>query len=121
MRFSEEEINSARRLREAGLAWEPRAGHYVYDQTGFCKQTSPFQEKVYFILNYDYFMKSVGGVDRFKQIMLWLPTWYDARQLLETLGVPAEQIVDKLQQQRAIEQGRERFVLYEWIESSLVT
>lgn len=119
MQFTDEEIKLARQLREAGLAWEPQAGHYVYDGTGFCKQTSPFQEKIYFILNYDYFMRTVGGVERFKQIMLWLPTWDDARRQLKMLGVPDRLVVDRLERARAIEQGNERFVLYQLIESAL--
>ncbi|MEM9354695.1 MAG: hypothetical protein AAGB04_00650 [Pseudomonadota bacterium] len=119
MQFSEAEIQSARRLREAGLAWEPRAGHYVYDETGFCKQISPFQEKVYFILNYDYFMKAVGGVERFKQIMLWLPTWDDARRQLQLLGVPDARVADRLEHTQAIQQGNERFVLYQLIKSAI--
>jgi len=119
MRFTDGEIALARQLREAGLAWEPKAGHYVYDETGFCTQTSPFQDKVYFILNYDYFMKAVGGVERFKEIMLWLPTWDDARMLLQSLGVANESIAEQLAQQRAIALGSERFVLYQLIQSSL--
>ena len=120
MHFSDEEIRLARRLRDAGLEWEPQAGHYVYDETGFCKQTSPFQEKVYFILNYDYFMKAVGGVERFKEIMLWLPTWDDARKQLELLEVPNPDIAHHLEQSQALENGKERLTLYLLIESILL-
>ncbi len=42
----------ARELRRRGLPWTPQAGHYVFDETGFCSKGSPFQEGVYFILNY---------------------------------------------------------------------
>lgn len=119
MVFSEAEISLARKLRHTGLAWEPKAGHYVYDETGFCKQSSPFQDKVYFILNYDYFMKAVGGVERFKEIMLWLPTWHDAREVLESLDVPNEQVWEQIDSSNAIATGTERFVLYELIESTL--
>lgn len=119
MQFSDEEIQLAKNLRQHGLAWVPKAGHYIYDQTGFCKQPSPFQEKVYFILNYDYFMKAVGGVERFKEIMIWLPTWYDARQLLRSCDVSDQNILDQLCNQRAIEQGKERVALYEIIASVL--
>ena len=119
MDFSEAEIALARKLRHTALAWEPKAGHYVYDETGFCKQSSPFQEKVYFILNYDYFMKAVGGVERFKEIMLWLPTWHDARQVLESLGVPNEQVWEQIDSSNAIATGIERYVLYQLIESAL--
>ena len=59
-RFSGEEINAARQLRRIGPSWEPKAGHYVYDETGFCEPTSPFLENVYFILNYPCFMRAVG-------------------------------------------------------------
>ena len=86
MRFTAEEIEMARQLRRLGLPWEPQPGHYVYDETAVCRKGSPFQDRVYFILNYDYFMNQVGGVDRFKQIMLWLPTWQDARYVLRSLG-----------------------------------
>ena len=117
MRFSDEEIVIARRLHQVGLPWEPQAGHYVYDETGFCKQTSPFQERVYFILNYDYFMKAVGGVERFKQIMFWLPTWHDARRLLEQQGVTDAEVADRLQRKDAIARGAERYELYQLIEA----
>ena len=73
MRFTAEEIEMARHLRQLGLTWEPRVGHYVYDETGFCQKGSPFQDRVYFILNYDYFINQVGGVDRFKQIRAHCP------------------------------------------------
>lgn len=45
MKFKENEIKFAKRLRKQGLQWGPKTGHYVYDETGFCKQPSPFQEK----------------------------------------------------------------------------
>ncbi len=119
MQFSDEEIALARKLHQTGISWEPQAGHYVYDETGFCKQASPFQSQVYFILNYDYFMKAVGGVERFKQIMFWLPTWHDARQLLKSLEVSDARIADRLENSCAIEQGTERFILYQLIETTL--
>ena len=91
----------------------------MYDETAFCKQPSPFQDRVYFILNYPYFMKAVGGVDRFKEIMTWLPTWDDARDILRSLRVSDDRILEHLREQRAIENGRERLVLYEMIASAL--
>ena len=119
MRFSEAEIDLARRLQRNGLTWEPKAGNYVYDETGFCKQASPFQERVYFILNYSYFMKTVGGVDRFKAIMTWLPTWNDAREILRSLHVSDQQILEHLTAEKAIENGMERFALYGLIDSTI--
>ena len=119
MHFSEPEIEAARRLRRSGLSWEPRAGHYVYDATGFCKQASPFQEKVYFILNYPYFMRAVAGVERFQEIMLWLPTWDDLREVLRDFGVSDVDVASFLVEQSAIESGQERLALYELVESFL--
>ena len=119
MRYTEAEIEMARQLRRNGLAWEPKAGHYVYDETAFCKQPSPFQDRVYFILNYPYFMKTVGGVERFKEIMTWLPTWDDARGILRSLQVSDQDILDHLGKERAIETGTERLALYELIAATL--
>ena len=119
MMYSVAEIELARQLRRDGLAWEPKPGNYVYDETEFCKQPSPFQDRVYFILNYPYFMKAVGGVERFKEIMTWLPTWDDARQILRSLRVSDQQIFDYLREQDAIESRSERLALYEMIGSAL--
>ncbi len=119
MRFTEAEIQLARQLRDQGLAWEPRAGHYVLDPTEFCQQASPFQDRVYFILNYPYFMKTVGGVERFKEIMIWLPTWQDAREILRGLGVSDRTVARYLEDGEAIAVGSERLALYELISQHL--
>ena len=119
MKFSEQEIEMARSLRQRGLAWEPRAGHYVFDETGFCKQASPFQDGVYFILNYPYFMRAVGGVDRFKEIMLWLPTWDDLRALLQEFGVSDQEVAEYLHSGRFFESGGERLALYQMVGNCL--
>lgn len=111
MKFTEEEMATARRLRDAGLDWVPTAGHFVFDETGFCKQPSPFQDSVYFILNYEYFMKTVGGVERFQEIMTWLPTWFDCREILAVLNVSSSDITHRLEETSAIEEGNERFCL----------
>ena len=119
VRYTEREIELARQLRRDGLSWEPQAGHYVYDETAFCQQPSPFQDRVYFVLNYPYFMKAVGGVDRFKEIMTWLPTWDDARDVLRAFHVSDVEVFDHLQKQRAIEKRCERLALYELIASKM--
>ena len=90
MQFRPEEIEMARQLRRLGLPWEPKAGRYVYDETGLCRKTSPFQNGVYFVLNYEYFMRQAGGVERFKVILLWLPTWHDAREILQNFSVSSD-------------------------------
>lgn len=121
MRFSTEQIHLARRLREAGLHWEPQAGHFVYDETNFCDRRSPFQDRVFFILNYDYFIDRVGGLQRFKDIMLWLPTWHDCRMLLRAMGVDDAEIANHLAKSHALEQRRELTAMYELILEQLQT
>ncbi len=119
MEFSEQEIELARQLKSAGLPWEPEVGHYVFDTEGVVKPGSPFQDRVYFLLNYDCFMDRVGGVERFKEIMTWLPTWFDARKLLRRAGVSDAEVRDYLVGHQAFEQGDERLRLYELIQQNL--
>ena len=119
MNFSQREIELARRFRQQRLQWIPRAGHYVYDETGFCKQTSPFQENVFFILNYDYFIRTVGGVEKFIEIMTWLPTWADLWQLLRKQGVTNAEVALHLIKRQSIEVGTERESLYELLDEVL--
>ncbi|TWU56268.1 hypothetical protein [Rubripirellula reticaptiva] len=119
MRFTEDEIVAAKRLHECGLPWEPQAGHYVFDETGFCEQSSPFQEKVYFILNYSYFMRIVGGVKRFTEIMVWLPTWEDLREVLRDLGLSDIEVANYLDERQATGLGSERLALYQLVQDCL--
>lgn len=92
---------------------------FVLDMTGFCKAGSPFQDRVYFILNYDYFIGKVGGVDEFKRIMLWLPAWHDAREILRSMNVSDKKVAEFLRSQRAVEDGTELLALYEMIKACL--
>lgn len=117
--FSETEIKLAKQLREHGLAWEPTVGHYVYDETGICEKGSPFQERVYFILNYAYFMQLVGGVDRFKEAMVWLPTWEDLRVIVRDCGYSDTVVADYLAANHSIERGAERLDLYQLVDNHL--
>jgi hypothetical protein len=119
VRVTQEEIEMARELRALDLEWEPSVGHYVYDENRCCPKGSPFQDRLYFILNYDCFMSHIGGVERFKQVMLWLPTWHDARELLRSLGVSDEEVARRLQCCQGLENGKELLVMYEMIAESL--
>jgi hypothetical protein len=115
MKFSSRQIELAVELKALGLTWEPSVGNYVYDATGAVKPTSPFQEHVYFLLNYDCFMERVGGVERFKAIMTWLPTWTDARGILRSLGVSDKEVQEQLVYSGALVDGTELLKLYELI------
>lgn len=115
MRFTSRQIELATQFKQMGIDWQPTVGNYVYDATGAVTPTSPFQEHVYFLLNYNCFMKRVGGVERFKTIMTWLPTWSDAREILRSLDVADEEVRDELVRSQAFENGSELLHLYELI------
>ncbi|MEO1528751.1 MAG: hypothetical protein AAFX06_25300 [Planctomycetota bacterium] len=112
MRFSEEEIQAARELKALGLAWEPKVGNYVFDAHDSVEPESPFQDGVYFILNYDHFMRLLGGVDRFTERMVWLPTWEDLRGILRDLGIADATVVEDLSNRGSFDSGTERLALY---------
>ena len=92
MRFTEDQIHIAKRLKKLGIPWQPQVGHYVYDANRICPKSSPFQQGVYFLLNFDCFMQHVGGVARFRDNMVWLPTWHEAREILRQMGVPDAEV-----------------------------
>ena len=119
MQFSAQEIHWAKQLHDLGLPWEPRPGHYVWDQGGIIEQPSPFQDRVYFILDLKHFLRRSGTLGRLKASMVWLPTWHDARAILATLGVEHQMVADALQAQAALEQGEELLALYRLIASRL--
>ena len=113
MRFTEDQITIAKKLKTLGIPWQPQVGHYVYDANHICPKSSPFQQGVYFLLNFDCFMQHVGGVERFRNNMVWLPTWHKAREILRNLSVPDAEVA-RLSAE-AILQGDELTCLYELI------
>ncbi len=113
--FSGEEIKLAGAMKARGLSWEPQVGHFVFDMTRLVKKPSPFQDGVYFVLHYDYFMDLVGGIDRFKQLMIWLPTWEDSRKILRSLGMSDAELMERLVSDAAFENRGERLAAYRLI------
>jgi len=115
MRFSQQDIDAARRLRELGLSWFPAPGHFVFDEAGVIEQPSPFQDGVYFILELKHFLRRTGCLDRLKSALFWLPTWHDARELLQSQGVADAEVADALQNAGSIESRGELLTLYRLI------
>ena len=64
-------------------------------------------------------MERVGGVERFKTIMAWLPTWSDARTILRSLGVSNKEVEDELVRSQALKHNSELLKLYELIAEHL--
>jgi hypothetical protein len=121
VKFTQRLIDIAIELKKLELPWEPAVGNYVYDVNNVVKPSSPFQEGVYFLLNYDCFTSRLGGVERFRDVLVWLPTWDDARQLLRSLGCDDAEQSRELAQSGAIDNGSELLKLYEMLLERLRT
>ena len=119
MRFSQDEIDAARRLKLMGLDWVPSPGHYVYDEVGVIEKPSPFQDRVYFILDLKHFLRRTGCVESLKTIMLWLPTWHDTRGLMHAQGISDFEVAEALRSAHSIETGSELITLYGLLEKNL--
>jgi hypothetical protein len=77
----------ALQMKQAGLPWEPAVGCFVWDREGIIAQPSPFPKRIYFILSMKRFMAIFGDVEKMKHRLVWLPTWYQARQIIHRLQV----------------------------------
>ncbi len=119
MKFSEDEVASARRLKTAGLAWQPSVGHFVWDENGLIEAASPFHDRVFFILDLKHFLRRSGTIAGLVEACVWLPTWFDAREILSRGGVPDHVVARRIAETEAIENNRERSVLYEMIAEHL--
>ena len=119
MEFSDRQIELAKQLKDLGLAWTPAVGHYVYDVSGRAEGSSPFQDHVFFILNYDRFVDRLGGIEKLKKSMVWMPLWHDTREILRSLGVEDDEVELELVRKSAIARGTELLALYEMIAQQL--
>lgn len=77
----------ALQMRQAGLPWEPAVGCFVWDREGIIAQPSPFPKRIYFILSMKRFIAIFGDVEEMKRRLVWLPTWYQARQIIRRLQI----------------------------------
>jgi hypothetical protein len=112
-RFSRQAIELAGQLKRRGLCWEPQAGHFVWDEDGVLPHDSPFQPRVFFILDLRHFLRYAGSLEALQQRMRWLPAWYDARRWLAAAGVRSGEVAERLTATDAVRAGRELEALYE--------
>lgn len=80
MHFSTKQIDLACQLKDAGLSWTPGVGQYAYDRDGQIRPGSPFQDRVYFFLDFPCFIDYFGGLQSLHDSMVWLPTFEQATQ-----------------------------------------
>lgn len=111
--FSDAELSLAEQLHPLwGDRWQPAVGHYVLDVRSLVTKPSPFQERVYFVLNYDYFIDLVGGLETFKRSMVWLPTWEQCRCLVRDLDLPSVVLLEDPDFRSSFSAFQERECLY---------
>ena len=115
MKFSQSEIEVAKKFHALNLQWNPREGDYVFDIKGVIEKSSPFQPGVYFILDIKHFLRRAGSLEGIKASMCWLPLWEDCRMILKNLGIPWNQVENRLLENSAFQNDRERLTLYEMI------
>lgn len=113
MRFTDREIALATQLKQHGLPWTPRPGHYVHDPESLIEAPSPFQDRVYFILDLKHFLRRSGTIERLTQSMVWLPDWKQTRSLLSDHGLNDHEVGQHLFHQSAYTGGDELACLYE--------
>ncbi|HQL90901.1 MAG TPA: hypothetical protein PLQ15_09890 [Syntrophales bacterium] len=117
--FGERHRQTALRLKEAGLAWTPHVGCFVWDPEGLIPAASPFPDRVYFILNLGHFVRLLGTVERVRERLVWLPTWHQTRLVAEGLGLGEEALRGIWAGGQTPGPGEELLILYERILETL--
>jgi len=79
--FTSNQLRLAKQLKQAGLPWEPRIGQYAWDPQRTIRPKSPFQDRVYFFLNFPCFVEYFGSLETLKSAMIWLPTMEQATEI----------------------------------------
>lgn len=119
MRFREPEIELAVRLKAAGLAWSPVIGDHFFDAGGnFSRGTLPF-DRLHVIEDLGQLVLQAGSLDAVIRETVWLPSYDQARTLVENYGVAECDIEDRLLARLALTSGDDLLVLYELLEEQL--
>ena len=58
--FDLRHCQAAAQLKERGLPWTPHVGCFVWDPDAIMEVTSPFPNRIYFILNLGHFLRIFG-------------------------------------------------------------
>jgi hypothetical protein len=89
--FDQRHCELAATPKDAGLPWTPHVGCFVWDRDRFVQVSSPFPNRIYFILNIEHFLHLLGTAGEVKRQLIWLPTWHQAR-FCSQLGVTDDKI-----------------------------
>jgi len=94
--FSRELCQLAAQLKQDGLIWNPHVGCFVWDKDEHIPVSSPFPQRIYFILNMRHFLKIFESTSKMVEQLVWLPTWHQARLICEQLSIASKEINEKL-------------------------
>ena len=92
MPFDERVCRQAMAMKKNGLVWRPQVGCFVWDPDEFIKPTSPFPDRIYFILSLARFIEIFDTIDQIAEKLVWLPTWHQARLVCRQLGLTDENL-----------------------------
>ena len=92
MPFDERVCRQAMAMKKNGLVWRPQVGCFVWDPDEFIKPTSPFPDRIYFILSLARFIEIFDTVNQIAEKLVWLPTWHQARLVCRQLGLTDENL-----------------------------
>jgi len=92
MPFDERVCRQAMAMKINGLVWRPQVGCFVWDPDEFIKPTSPFPDRIYFILSLARFIEIFDTIDQVAEKLVWLPTWHQARLVCRQLGLTDENL-----------------------------
>jgi hypothetical protein len=90
--FSLEHCALAKELKEKGLDWHPHVGCFVWDEEGHIEVSSPFPNRIYFILNLGHFLRIFSTIENMKAKLVWLPTWHQAKTICKNLNISQTEI-----------------------------
>lgn len=117
--FTEEVCLAAKEMKERGLKWQPHVGCFVWDEKRLIEVSSPFPNRIYFILNLGHFLKRFETVENIAEQLVWLPTWQQARLIANQIGISKEQIMRRIEGSTSNEVGNELIELYNLISEKL--
>jgi hypothetical protein len=92
MPFDPAHCTLAAELKHAGLPWTPHVGCFVWDRDEYITVSSPFPNRIYFILNLGRFLQIFTSRDEIAEKLIWLPTEHQARVLCSRLGMSDAQV-----------------------------
>ena len=117
--FDLRHCQAAAQLKERGLPWTPHVGCFVWDPDEIMEVTSPFPNRIYFILNLGHFLRIFGSLEKISRKLVWLPTYHQTGLRCDQVGVDQEEVLAVLASADNIRTGNELLVLYKMILSRL--